>query len=110
LGRVPGAPGARESLREPERAADERSFLAFEAVLAGVAREERPVAERAANRFDRRGQPGLAGIVVAHEDGQQQAGIELLPAGEAHIAAQLLRPALPLDELADRSRLGAPVW
>jgi len=50
----------------------------------------------------------LARVAVPDHDSQQQAGVELLAAGEAHVAPKSLRPAIALDELPDRRCLGPP--
>ena len=80
-----------ERVGEPERAAQESAFGAAKAVLSAVAGDQRTAAEIASERVDRRRQPAGVRALVAEQDPQKQAGVELLPAGVAGVAAQSLR-------------------
>src|SRR5207253_265984 len=104
LGRLVTPPVARERVGEPERAGHEAALLRL---LAAVAVDERPPSELAPQRVHRRLQPAFhAG--KADPCREDDAGVELARAREERVAPPFLRPALGLDELADRGSLVAP--
>ena len=93
LGGLVEASDPGERVGEPERAAEERALRAAQAVLSAVAGEQRAAPELAPQRVHRRRQPAGVRALVAEQDPQQQAGVELLAAGVAGVAAQSLGPA-----------------
>src|SRR5207248_9510898 len=95
-------------LRETARAADKRALTTGEAVVSRVSIEEGPAGQLAPDRLHGTAQARRVGVVVAHDRHEQQAGIQVLAAGVADIAALRRRPALGVHEAAEGGRLGAP--
>src|SRR4029453_11527290 len=94
-----GLPDPGERVGEPERAAEEGALAAAQPVLAAVAREQRTAPELPPYGLDRpRESIGMAGL-VAEQDSQKQARVELFAAGLARVTSALVGPAVCLDEV-----------
>ncbi len=86
---------------QPERARQEDSFAANEAVLSEIAVHKRTSRERSTNGIDGAEAAAASRIAVAHDREQQQAGVDLLAACEPDITSKAFGPSAMFDELAN---------
>src|SRR5690242_15245255 len=90
LSRLVDVSRAGERINQPERAAQERSLAPSEAILTGVAIQQRAVSQLAPDCGGRGGHQRISPRGVVHEGAKQQTRVELVAVRRSHVATTLL--------------------